>query len=218
MAEVLITLGIIGVVAAITIPNLITNHQKKIAAKRLASAYSVISNAFERAKVDYGDPSSWDKPSGDIISTATQNYVSKYFLTYFSDYTDNGWETYKNYYGNAINTSDIGYGGYFISLNNGTLLTFSFGSAKGEDGVLKPTELGIVVDINNFQGPNKIGRDRFKITLINNEKVAAGDSVTLKYNKNELIENCKAKSLSSCTTLIMIDGWEIRDDYPWKSL
>lgn len=29
LAEVLITLGIIGVVAAITIPNLIANHQKK---------------------------------------------------------------------------------------------------------------------------------------------------------------------------------------------
>lgn len=35
LAEVLVTLGIIGVVAAITMPTLIDNHQKKVAATRL---------------------------------------------------------------------------------------------------------------------------------------------------------------------------------------
>ena len=40
LAEVLITLGIIGIVAAMTIPVLITNYQKKTTATRVKKAYS----------------------------------------------------------------------------------------------------------------------------------------------------------------------------------
>ncbi len=35
LAEVLITLGIIGVIAALTLPNLIANYQKKVWATQL---------------------------------------------------------------------------------------------------------------------------------------------------------------------------------------
>lgn len=46
LAEVLVTLGIIGVVAAITMPTLIDNHQKKVAATRLEKFYSMMSQAY----------------------------------------------------------------------------------------------------------------------------------------------------------------------------
>ena len=42
LAEVLITLGIIGVVAAITIPNLMTHFQQEQTVTKLKKAYSVI--------------------------------------------------------------------------------------------------------------------------------------------------------------------------------
>lgn len=40
LSEVLITLGIIGIVAAITLPTLITNYQKKTTATRVKKAYA----------------------------------------------------------------------------------------------------------------------------------------------------------------------------------
>ena len=52
LAEVLITLGIIGVVAALTLPSVIERHQKLETVTKLKKAYSTLSQAIERAKVD----------------------------------------------------------------------------------------------------------------------------------------------------------------------
>ena len=50
LSEVLITLGIIGVVAALTIPNIIKNYQKHKTINRLKTTYSTLNNALEMAK------------------------------------------------------------------------------------------------------------------------------------------------------------------------
>ena len=62
LAEVLITLGIIGVVAALTMPALIANHRKTVVETRLAKFYSTMNQAVIRAEVDFGDKKDW----GDI--------------------------------------------------------------------------------------------------------------------------------------------------------
>lgn len=54
LAEVLITLGIIGIVAAMTLPTLIQNFQKLVVENQLKVAYSLISNAIKMAEVEYG--------------------------------------------------------------------------------------------------------------------------------------------------------------------
>lgn len=46
LAEVLITLGIIGVVSAITIPNLIANQQKKAIVSGMIEAQSILNQAL----------------------------------------------------------------------------------------------------------------------------------------------------------------------------
>ena len=55
LAEVLITLGIIGIVAAMTIPTLISNYQEKQTVSKLQKVYATLKNALEMAKVDNGD-------------------------------------------------------------------------------------------------------------------------------------------------------------------
>jgi len=54
LAEVLITLGIIGVVAAMTLPTLIAKHQKRVLEKQFIKAYSLISQAAKKAEADLG--------------------------------------------------------------------------------------------------------------------------------------------------------------------
>ena len=55
MAEVLITLGIIGIIAAMTLPSLIANYQKKVLKEQFKVAYSLIQQAFVRvvANLEY---------------------------------------------------------------------------------------------------------------------------------------------------------------------
>ncbi len=55
MAEVLITLGIIGIVAAMTMPVLIGKYQKHVTVTRLQKVYSVLSQAVNFAIKDNED-------------------------------------------------------------------------------------------------------------------------------------------------------------------
>ena len=59
LAEVLITLGIIGVVAALTIANLIQNYREKTTVTQVVKAYSTLSQAFEQAIEDNGTVDTW---------------------------------------------------------------------------------------------------------------------------------------------------------------
>lgn len=52
LAEVLITLSIVGVVAALTIPGLITNFQKKIYINQLKDSYAIATEGFRRMLAD----------------------------------------------------------------------------------------------------------------------------------------------------------------------
>lgn len=52
LAEVLITIGIIGVVAAMTLPTLIQNHQKQVYVAEIKKGISTISNAFSKMQAD----------------------------------------------------------------------------------------------------------------------------------------------------------------------
>ncbi len=54
LAEVLITLGIIGVVAAITLPTLIANYKNKVLLNQAKNSYSKISNALLLVKTQNG--------------------------------------------------------------------------------------------------------------------------------------------------------------------
>ena len=46
MAEVLITLGIIAIVAAMTLPSLVQNYQEKVTVNRLKKVYSTLSQLY----------------------------------------------------------------------------------------------------------------------------------------------------------------------------
>jgi type II secretory pathway pseudopilin PulG len=54
LAETLITLGIIGVVAALTMPALVANYQKKVLETRIKKFYSVMQQAVNMKKAEDG--------------------------------------------------------------------------------------------------------------------------------------------------------------------
>lgn len=56
LAEVLITLGITGVIAAMTLPQLIKNYKEKVLLQQAKKMYSVISNALVAYSNDMGTP------------------------------------------------------------------------------------------------------------------------------------------------------------------
>ncbi len=222
MAEVLITLGIIGIVAAMTLPSLIANYQKKVTVTRLKRAYTVIAQTIERSKVDYGDVSGWrlDEIAGS--GQASEEYIINIFVSQF-------WEPWVPkiqgvFYGSA---KEFGYdkiNGYAVDdsklkwyvLNDGTVVGIDIIVYINNDGVVNGLNaVGYYVDINGLKKPNKFGRDLFLFQLnpVTGNIIDNSENLT----REELVEKCGSVLLNNyyCAVLIAHDGWEIKDDYPW---
>ena len=236
LAEVLITLAIIGIIAALTIPTLIVNYQKREFASRLSQTFGVLSNAVKMAQVEYGDVSTWSyqKNYGTTIAPGGNNsqyvkqYAEKYFLPYLKVAKNYGW----------IKIKDAGYSGYkskdgrtyyndnleiyTVELNNGCTLFFGYNGGRTEvDGTTTKyiTDPIIYIDVNGTTGPNILGRDFYMVQLSTskNKLTTCGSGS----NRNTMLEKCSKNPEGNiydnlyCTVLVQIDGWKFADDYPW---
>ena len=147
LAEVLITLVVIGVIAALTIPNVINNMQREELHSQFKKTISVTSQAVQKMKIDYGD-----------LIFDTENDTPKIFRDKFINYfsvscKDNCIDAskYKNYT-NSVNASNAYFSNSFIAQDGA-----AYGFFKGDYSLY----LYITVDINGLKGPNRWGYDVF---------------------------------------------------------
>ena len=93
LAEVLITLAIIGVVAAMTIPTLITKYQEKQTVSQLTKVYSTLASAYQMMQAEYGTIDTWgmntptntgevDEEGKPIYNHSAQNLISERMRKY----------------------------------------------------------------------------------------------------------------------------------------
>ena len=86
----------------------------------------------------------------------------------------------------------------------------------------------VTIDINGFKKPNQLGKDFFVFSIISPDGLVPygykdGGISGMSYNtfdRNKLKSSvdyaCNARHKGIwCSALIMTDGWEIKDDYPW---
>lgn len=205
LAEVLITLGIIGVVAALTIPSLVVKHKKQVVVEKLKKASSSLLQAFNMSKLDYGDsPREIFEPlNGD----AAFEMFNKYYVPYIK-----------------FLKVEKGEKGVFGYLADGTVLYFFKTSNNGAE--INPwTCTYIVVCIDekactgledkvNVSGRHIVdGRNTFGLYITGNIP-----NMTFIINSHEQrVQNCKDNtSIEACSGLIFEAGWKIPEDYPIK--
>ena len=80
LAEVLITLGIIGVVAAMTMPTLITKYQKKQTLNQLRKAYAEMSQAIRISESKFGTLETWDFANFETPQERIKYFSENYFF------------------------------------------------------------------------------------------------------------------------------------------
>ena len=243
LAEVLITLGIIGVVAAMTLPTLIQNYQKQVVITRLKYAYNVFSNVLKRAEADYGNITEWgldvdglaDYSSIDRVALR-ENFVRKYMLPYISDAkfsTDKS----LSYYGYKTEikkpSGSMAYpyktgAPMILQFKNGMIIILNVGTASSPDYPDKHFVSGInfVIDVDGPGGQNMYGRDVFwamvpyttnsRFMFFNDFSISDDKVLSLKpLTRAALLDECKETG-SYCAYLIQQDGWQFKDDYPHK--
>ena len=192
LAEVLITLGIIGVVAAITIPGLINNYKANKLRTQFLKSYSVIQQVFKQMEAsDVSlDPSTY---------SGSRSSFYKEFRKFLNGSTDCGISSRRTYPCAAIDNtfnyktydqSGIANRSYFddgqIALPDGTLIMFENPVWAGN--------IWLSVDINGYDNPPNIwGYDLFTFEFQDGELRTMGDKNTRYSDMNQF---CNLRSQS----------------------
>lgn len=202
LAEVLITLGIIGVVAAMTMPSLMQNYKRQQATARIKKFVSVINQALISAENDLGPREDWVIGERDNSDSA-YNFLNTYIKPY-------------------IKSADI---------EKRTLFGMNMATLRFVDGSQMSVKIGacydIWYDINGEKGPNEKGRDIFVFILCKNGGCNFNSNQVRGFycaptgeqfpTHGQLIDNCKNYRTDGgnyCTILLEQNGYEFPKDYP----
>ena len=224
LAEVLITLGIIGVVAALTLPTVIQKYQKQVTVTKLKKAYSVLGQIAQKSLAD-----------NDVVNfsegtVATQESVKEFFDTYWLPYFNGAnvdtspsgpWQgsniAYKYKNGNTYNISiytRYSAGRILFSTTDGVsyfiIIIRWRDIANGDWTPIFNPKQEVIVDVNGIKPPNVLGKDIFRFWIDFKDGIVRADG----YNKStsEINSSCNTSGIA-CAAKIMQDGWKIT--YPW---
>ena len=226
LAEVLITLGIIGVVAALTMPSLIQNYRKSVVEKKIYASYNILQNMIRLSALDNGDPLYWELENWD------HDIFEKYFAPYLKivqkckQQTDD--ELYCDSSVKSLNGTNHGSYSYKYILNNGVGIFFRPGGTIGStrrrgtfivDILTGPRER--IMGRNVFAFNLIVDNDRYYITGSQDYSNTVNFCTEIKNNRNSVINDCKNGTTSAgytygihCTALIECNNWKIPEDYP----
>lgn len=219
LAEVLVTLTIIGVVAAMTIPALMNNYQRDVYVTSLHKVYNELDQALQRRMTD---STANDLTQAGLTSqNAVNTWVESSFkftqkcqenITPCMDSRTNYKKLESQDLGNTLNANN---NAPFYLLDNGAAIRITYD--YDPDKVLN-----ILVDINGPEKPNILGRDLFYMAAYNNGDLDDWDSRTTQSHssplansqRNWLFRNiCKStanRMPQGCFGQILNDNWQMK--------
>ncbi len=196
LAEVLITLGIIGVVAALTLPSIISKYKKQVIATRLEQFASIYQQAIRMAEIEHGETIYWEgfEPyNADAMLASYNKYLGKYINTI---------DVYKTAKGVAFELSN-GSGFHLHKTMNGQ-------AWRGNLYVGFCVHYKNCKNIEEKGSASYDGKETFHFTEIGTPIRGLNGKIL---TRDELLEDCKTRHYT-CSGLIQHDGWKISDDYP----
>ena len=218
LAEVLITLGVIGVVAAMTIPSVIKHYQQEETVAKLKKTYNIISNAIQMSRIDHGDVETWQTGELNNLQTSS-DFVDEYLIPYLktlkickTNQSDECSYSATNRKNQNIDFSKC----TRLILNDGTIILVNVIRSSAN----LPKVVSVWFDINGKKSPNKYGKDIFIFGIVleaESDKFkplgrlnASGQS----QNEVDIKNNCITKG-DYCGAYIMRNSWKMPKDYPW---
>mgnify|MGYP002627354970 CR=1 FL=1 len=204
LAEVLITLGIIGVVAAITIPTLVQNYQKVVWVNQLKKSISVLENSIHLYLAEEGvsklsetqelgkNVSAYQTFNTSQIFNLLKNYIKFIKISGSGDDYSNNKSMCKTLSGWTCDYDDVPPGGKAY-LQDGSVFIIYVGGNVAYD------YMDIAIDVNGDKRPNQIGRDIFKFVMKDNGTLVPYD-----------IDDCYEDSYGrGCAKRIIEKGWKM---------
>ncbi len=185
----MITLGIIGVVAALTMPNLIANYQKNVLRNQLKKALSIYNQALIQTVEDMGGD------TGCFYSQTEPRYTEKSTCEAFMEQFSKNLKVVKTCKGQALNNGCVPK--YYSYPTVGGCSGFSESSINNRNTAYVLADGNIIIsysagidmhplfafDINGMKGPNKSGYDLFAIQV---DRVTNSQAIIF----NPMLQSC----------------------------
>lgn len=231
LAEVLITLGIVGVVSALTMPAIITNIQNKGYVEGLKKNYSVLQQVTNTIIQEEGAPDTWAYTIHQSDDNSASEYIVANYVKHLqarcyrlssvgysidASFCDGTKFLRTIHYKSLDGTDGSGIYGwplfvssYPIMLQDGTLIGIHFGVQKGATFYGTPS-MSFVIDVNGWKKPNKVGRDVFFLYLMNDKSgkilpyVSDSEASRLGLRRGDTCG--KNKSGHSCAYRVITEG------------
>lgn len=184
LAEVLIVIGIIGVVAAITIPMLYNNFRAIVYNAKCKKFQSVMSNAIRRSVDENGDITNWNSEvvGGWVSSQKNTAAIAQKIVPYLKVSEDCGfkpncmlvvdyknpdgskWSTYTNYRDKLF---------YKVILMDGShvIMKAQGDNCNMRDGGYDNTCGYMILDVNGSAPPNQFNKDAFSFLILKDSVV-----------------------------------------------
>lgn len=214
LAEVLITLGIIGVVAALTIPTLMQNANERATVTALKKAYSTLSNAYSLAVKEDGTPDNW----GLTVYNSPQILGNlKPYLKVDKDCTDGSQGCFSTgiayiYLAASLGGDEIYDNAPYpkLKLTDGTSVAgyaadpacnFKYGNSPALQNICG----NYWVDINGYKKPNQWGKDLFMFYITKHGIIPWGTAQQTAVN-GTFADTCKDKDSGTgwgCTAWVI---------------
>ena len=215
LAEVLVTLGIIGVVSAMTVPTLMQNYQKKSYVTQLHKVY----NEIQQAALNYiTEKNALNLIEAGINSQAKANsFITDSFKvvqTCSGSITPCFADSYRSINGTTVSGFTANYNAYVLASGAAIRPAYYY---SGKGGASYQSVMNLLIDINGKQGPNIQGRDFFNIGLYADgtlDEIEYQNPVTppLSEDTREQLfsRNClQGKTGYGCFGKILNDNWEM---------
>lgn len=212
LAETLITIGIIGIVAAMTLPAIIDQRQKVVTVNRLKKFYTTMEQAILLTEKDNGELESW-MPTPDVCLS--------------SDGFEKWFDLYLGKHFKIVQRKKLDSKYYQVGLADGS----GFVAYINRDGIV---HFFFCVDLKycgkeKYDGKNSFLFDITKDKKANRTRFIASNISSQYMSREELLERCKygdndtpgtsiKDKRHSCARLIQYDGWQIKKDYPWDQI
>ena len=222
MAEVLITLGILGVVIAMTLPALISKYHNYIVETRMKKFYTIMNQAILLAKNKHGDFEGW---AYWITEEKDEdgNFINK------SDETNTAFQMYLGEYLNIITEKEItdgdGQKRYLYELADGSAFAFQahenreiiFFPSRAERclELTKAESFGVCAFAFQFYPIKKDESWKYLYQKGMEPYLHAWDGNTESLYTGSTYA-CDGTLPNYCTAIIAINGWKVPKDYPRK--
>jgi prepilin-type N-terminal cleavage/methylation domain-containing protein len=202
LAEVLIALVVIGIVAAITVPTLIQRYQDQAIKSALKKNYAVLKSALDKYQIENGERVLPSDYGNHKLKPALIKYFNVSKDCNAQDcYSAANVSLYKNYIGSSTRSTYFD-DGQFI-LNDGSLIFFENDSLSSTNASKR---LYISVDVNGYEKkPNRLGKDLFMFQLMDNGDLLPMGAKGTDYRDNLYCSNTLTNYMNGagCTAKIL---------------